>query len=116
MKDLLTRLALVMPENWRLVLGDGRVTADFIFFESERVRDTYELGRRTEVGLAPLTALLKQSLATEYGGVQTHCEKGLWNAQYIIDHNENLWLETERSSLSEFEAVCAAYLATKEAK
>ena len=116
MKELLEKVAKAMPPNWRLELGDGRVAADFLLNEAEHVRDTYELGRRTDIGLSPLTALLKQSLGDKKDNMLAihRCRYDLPNPP---GEERDLWEVVKPHSgdflhcATEFEAVAHAYLA-----
>lgn len=118
MKELLLKLSEKMPEGWVLKMPFTTTTNQYI----RRDSDGYTLPLSPElgdIGLAPLTALLKQSL----GGLR------ITNGTYEAGHSKagqpywSVWCDGLRGGLhfeevslkeTEFEAVAKAYLAVRQ--
>ena len=106
MKELLQRLSERMPERWLLVFrahGDGIGGSDWLLSGPDDFLHTIR-PQCGDIGLAPLTALLKQSLGDDFmPNRRTSGDGGVvWEVVF-----------QDRAD-TEFEAVTNAYLALRE--
>lgn len=111
MRELLEKLAKVMPEGYELWLYGRAWNFGVVGYGKFDIRPT--LG---DIGLAPLTALLKQEIRKTHsmsmGWTGGGCELMLWRSLQESDYHVG-W---EPGESTDFEAVAHAYLAIKEAQ
>lgn len=119
MKDLLERVAGCMPEGWALRYEGESYRYGATWRLRHEVDDEIYIIylKHGDRAFAPLTALLKQEMATKfYGGLSTdiydYGDRWGWDCCRRDDIEDDAWPKLSHGS-TEFEAVAYAWLATR---